>query len=373
MNRLWQFGLALATSVVLIGAASAQDIVVGVAGPMTGNEGSFGRQLKNGAEQAVADINAAGGVLGKKLKLEVGDDACDPKQARSVAEKLAGMKVPFVAGHYCSSSSIPASEAYAEGNVLQITPASTNPTFTERGLWNTFRVCGQDIQQGAFIGTYLAKHYKTKNVAIINDKSTYGAGLASEVKKTLNKGGVKEKLNDSYNKGDTDFTALASKLKRDKVDIVFVGGYHKEAGLLLRQMRNQGLKTVLIAGDSLADKEYASITGPAGAGTLFTFGPDPRKKPSAAAIVKTFKDKGIDPEGYTLYTYAAFQIWTQAVAKAGTTDPKKVAEVIRAGKWDTVLGPISYDKKGDITVIDWALFKWDDKGNYEEITADSKS
>ena len=372
MNKLWHVGLALAASVALFGAASAQDITVGVAGPMTGNEGSFGRQLKNGAEQAVADINAAGGVLGKKLKLEIGDDACDPKQARSIGEKFAGMKLPFVAGHYCSSSSIPASEAYAEGNVLQITPASTNPAFTERGLWNTFRVCGRDDQQGAFIAAYLLKHYKNKNIAIVNDKSTYGAGLATEVKKSLNKAGVKEKFNDSYNKGDNDFTALASKLKRDRIDIIFVGGYHKEAGQILRQMRNQGLKTVLIAGDSLADKEYASITGAAGEGTLFTFGPDPRKKPTAAAIVKKFKDRNIDPEGYTLYTYATFQIWAQAVAKAGTTDPKKVAETIRSGKWNTVLGPIAYDKKGDITAIDWTIFKWDKTGNYDEL-ADSRS
>jgi branched-chain amino acid transport system substrate-binding protein len=373
MTRLWHFGLALVTSAMLFGAASAQDIVVGVAGPMTGNEGSFGRQMRNGAEQAVADINDAGGVMGKKLKLEVGDDACDPKQARSVGEKFAGMKVPFVAGHYCSSSSIPASEAYAEGNVLQISPASTNPVFTDRGMWNTFRVCGRDDQQGAFIGAYLVKHYKGKNIAIVNDKSTYGAGLAAEVKKSINKAGVKEKLNDSYNKGDSDFTALASKLKRDKIDVIFVGGYHKEAGQILRQMRNQGLKTVLIAGDSLADKEYASITGPAGAGTLFTFGPDPRKKPTAAAIVKKFKDRGIDPEGYTLYTYAAFQIWAQAVAKAGTTDPKKVAETIRAGKWNTVLGTISYNKKGDITAIDWAIFRWNKDGNYDELSSGARS
>src|SRR5687767_14973601 len=122
----------LALGLAIAAPAFAQDITVGVAGPMTGGEATFGRQLRNGAEQAVADINAAGGVLGKKLKLEIGDDACDPKQARSVGEKFAGMKVPLVVGHYCSSSSIPASEAYAEGGVLQITPASTNPAFTEK-------------------------------------------------------------------------------------------------------------------------------------------------------------------------------------------------------------------------------------------------
>ena len=126
----------------------AEDIIVGAAGPMTGGQATFGRQMKNGAEQAVADINAAGGVLGKKLKLEIGDDACDPKQARSVAEKFAGEGVAVVVGHYCSSSSIPASDAYLDGGVLQITPASTNPLFTERGMWNTFRTCGRDDQQG---------------------------------------------------------------------------------------------------------------------------------------------------------------------------------------------------------------------------------
>src|ERR1700744_3688909 len=162
---------------------------------------------------AVADINAAGGVLGKKLKLEVGDDACDPKQARAVGEKFASEKLPFVAGHYCSSSSIPASEAYADGGVLQITPASTNPQFTERKMWNTFRVCGRDDQQGTIAGNYIAKNFKGKSIAILNDKSPYGKGLADETQKALNKAGVKEKMDESYTAGDKDFTALVSKMK----------------------------------------------------------------------------------------------------------------------------------------------------------------
>jgi branched-chain amino acid transport system substrate-binding protein len=336
---------------------------------MTGGEATFGRQLKNGAEQAIADINAAGGVLGKKLKLEIGDDACDPKQARSVGEKFAGMKLPFVAGHYCSSSSIPASEAYAEAGVLQITPASTNPTFTERNLWNTFRVCGRDDQQGSVAGAYIARQFKGKNVAVLHDKTTYGKGLADETKKALNKAGTKEKLYEAYNKGDKDFTALVSKLKLNNIDIVYVGGYHQEAGLILRQMRDQGLKTVLMAGDALADKEFASITGPAAEGVLFTFGPDPRKKASAKAIVDKFKAKNIDPEGYTLYTYAAFQIWAAAAKKANSTDGKKVAAALKGGKWDTVLGQIAYDKKGDITVVDYVVYQWDKSGNYNELGA----
>ncbi|WP_407175714.1 branched-chain amino acid ABC transporter substrate-binding protein [Bradyrhizobium sp. STM 3562] len=367
MSSMRFIGLAVSTLIALSNTAFAEDITIAVAGPMTGTESAFGRQMKNGADMAIEQINAAGGVLGRRLALDVEDDACDPKQARSVAEKIGGMRIPFVAGHYCSSSSIPASEAYAENNVLEITPASTNPTFTERGLWNVARVCGRDDQQGAVAGDYIAKNFNGKNIAILNDKTTYGKGLADETKKALNKAGITERLYESYTKGDKDFNAIVSRLKAENIDLVYVGGYHQEAGLILRQMRDQGLKTILMAGDALADKEYASITGAGGAGTLFTFGPDPRKKPSAAAIVEKFKAKNIDPEGYTLYTYAAIQVWTQAVAKAGTSDPKKVMDTIKAGSWDTVIGKLEYDSKGDIKQLDYVVYKWDDKGGYAEV------
>src|SRR5947199_2329996 len=367
MKSLKLIGLAVGASLALSTTALAQDISIAVAGPMTGGESAFGRQMKNGAEQAVADINAAGGVLGKKLALQVGDDACDPKQARSVAEKLASAKIPFVAGHFCSSSSIPASEAYADGNVLQITPASTNPLFTERKLWNVARVCGRDDQQGSVAGQFIAKNYKGKTIAILNDKTTHRKGLADETKKALNKAGITEKMYESYNKGDKDFSAIVSRMKRDNIDLVYVGGYHQESGLLVRQMRDQGLKTVLMASDALADKEFATITGAAGEGTLFTFGPDPRNKPTAKAIVEKFKAKNIDPEGYTLYTYAAMQVWTPAGAKAARTTPKKVMDAIKAGAWDTVIGKLEFDAKGDIKQIDYVVYKWDANGNYTEI------
>ena len=366
---LQRYFLAFGISLALSGVASAQDISVAVVGPMTGSEASFGQQFKNGAELAVADINAKGGLLGQKLKLEVGDDACDPKQAVSVAQKMVGMKIPFVAGHFCSSTSIPASDAYAEGNVLQITPGSTNPQFTERGLWNTFRVCGRDDQQGLVAAAYIIKNYKTKNVAIIHDKTTYGKGLADETRSAINAAGVTEKLYEAYNKGDKDFAALVSRFKKEQIDLVYLGGYYAEAALILRQMRDQGVNAVLMGGDALVDKQFAAIAGPLAEGSLFTFAPDPRKKAAAAAIIKKFKDKGIDPDGYTLYSYAAFQIWSEAVARANTTDATKVAATIKAGGWDTVLGHITYTPKGDITLIDYVVYRRDNDGNYAELPA----
>jgi branched-chain amino acid transport system substrate-binding protein len=367
MKLLRLTGLVAGLGLALTGAAYAQDITIGIAGPFTGQYASFGEQFKHGAELAVADINAAGGVLGKKLKIDMEDDACDPKQARSVAEKLVGMKVPFVAGHYCSGSSIPASDVYLEGGVVQISPASTNPTLTERGMWNVFRVCGRDDQQGTVAGEYIAKHYKGKNIAVVHDKQTYSQGLANEVIKALKKEGIKVKMTESFGKDDKDFNALVSRMKANAIDVVYVGGYHTSAGLLLRQMRGQGMTAQMIAGDAIATSQFWSITGDAGTGMLFTFGPDPRKRPAAAKVVQRFKDKGIDPEGYTLYTYAAIQIWADAANKAKTTDPQKVAAAIHAGKWDTVLGPLSFDKKGDITRLDYVFYRWKKDGTYEEI------
>ena len=375
MKHLGLFGLALGAAVALSAPASAQDITIGVAGPMTGQYAAFGTQFKNGMDAAIAAINASGGVLGKKLKADVGDDACDPKQARSVAEKLSGDKVPVVIGHFCSGSSIPASEVYAENGILQITPASTNPAFTERKMWNTFRVCGRDDQQGKVAGQYLLKHYKGKKIAVVHDKTTYGKGLADEMKKTINKAGMKEVLYEGVNIGDKDFSALVSKIKQAGADLVYWGGLHTEGGLIVRQMRDQGIKAPLMGGDGITSDEYASVGGPGVEGTLMTYGPDPRNKPEAKSVVEEFRKKNFEPEAYTLYSYAAVQIYKQAAEAAKSVDPKKVAEKMHSGMhFKTVLGDIAYDKKGDITKLDYVVYIWkkDPSGKitYTECPAD---
>jgi branched-chain amino acid transport system substrate-binding protein len=347
--------------------AWAADIQIGTAGPITGSNATFGVQLKEGAEQAVADINAKGGVLGQKLVLNIGDDACDPKQAVSVANDFASKKVVFVAGHFCSSSSIPASKVYADEGILQITPASTNPKFTDEGSWNTFRTCGRDDQQGAVAGAYIAKEYKGQKVAILHDNSAYGKGLADETKKAMNKAGMTEALYSAYTPGEKDYSAIVSRLKQAGVSLIYIGGYQTEIGLIKRQATQQGLNATVMGGDALVTSEYWQITGDTGEGTLMTFPSDPRIRPTAAAVVKEFKDKGIDPEGYVLYTYAAVQVWAEAAAKAGTIDPKKVAAMLKSGgPWDSVLGKIGYDKKGDILDSDYTMYIWH-KGSYAQM------
>jgi branched-chain amino acid transport system substrate-binding protein len=355
--------MAAALAVGLGGGAYAQDIPIAMNGPMTGDNAAVGAQMKDGAEMAVADLNAAGGVLGRKLKLEVGDDACDPKQAVAVANQMVSKKVVFVAGHYCSGSSIPASKVYGEEGIIQISPASTNPKYTDEGGPHTFRVCGRDDQQGAVAGAYLADKFKGKKVAFAHDKSAYGKGLADETLKAYKAKGGKEVAYEAYTAGEKDYSALVTKLKRDGADVLYLGGYYTEAGIIVRQMHEAGMKTVLMSGDSLATKTFWSITGEAGAGTLMTFPPDPRKNAAAKAVVDRFTAKKIDPEGYTLYTYGAVQAWAQAVKKAGSTDMKKVSDALKANKADTVLGQIGFDKKGDVTAPGYVIYTWKN-GNY---------
>ncbi len=357
--------LCVAVVAALFGANIAwADIKIAVAGPMTGQYASFGEQMQRGAEMAVADINAAGGVMGQKLDLAIGDDACDPKQAVAVANKFASDGVIFVAGHFCSGSSIPASKVYEEENILQISPASTNPKLTEEGGPNVFRTCGRDDQQGIVAGNFLADTFGKVKIAILHDKTAYGKGLADETKKQLNKRGITEAMYEAYTAGEKDYSALVSKMKGAGVNLFYLGGYHTEAGLMIRQAREQGYNVQLVSGDALVTDEFWKITGAAGEGTLMTFSPDPRKNPVAVLVVKKFRDTGYEPEGYTLYTYGAIQAWVQAVEKASSTDTQKVIPALRGNQFDTVLGKIGFDEKGDVTAPGYVFYKWS-KGTYD--------
>jgi branched-chain amino acid transport system substrate-binding protein len=363
MKRITTLGLALGFVFAFAGAATAQ-VKLGVAGPITGPSAATGAQMKNGVDQAAADINAAGGMMGQKIQVFYGDDASDPKQGVSVANKMAGDGVKFIVGHYNSGVSIPASMVYQENGIIEITPASTNPTFTERKMWNTFRVCGRDDQQGKVAGQYILAHFKGKKIAVVHDKTTYGKGLADETLKTIKAGGMKEALYEGVNTGEKDYSALVSKIKQSGADLVYFGGLYTEGGLIVRQMRDQGVKAPLMGGDGITSDEFASVGGPGVEGTLMTYGPDPRNKPEAKKVVEAFRAKKFEPEAYTLYSYAAVEIYKQAAEAAKSLDPKKVADKMHSGMhFKTVLGDIAYDKKGDITKLDYVMYIWKKDAN----------
>src|SRR5882757_280930 len=204
MKRIIALGLALGSAIAMAGTATAQ-VKVAVGGPITGPSAATGAQMKNGVDQAAADINAAGGILGQKIAVSYGDDVSDPKQGVSVANKFAADGVKFVIGHYNSGVTMPSSEVYQENGILEITPASTNPKVTERGMWNIFRVCGRDDQQGKVAGQYILKHFKGKKIAVVHDKTTYGKGLADETVKAMAKGSIKPALYEGINVGEKDY------------------------------------------------------------------------------------------------------------------------------------------------------------------------
>ncbi|MGB6350284.1 MAG: branched-chain amino acid ABC transporter substrate-binding protein [Pseudolabrys sp.] len=358
MNRLITLGLALSITAATAATVTAQ-VKLAVGGPITGPSAATGAQMKNGVDQAAADINAAGGILGQKVVVSYGDDVSDPKQGVSVANKFSADGVKFVIGHYNSGVTIPSSEVYQENGILQITPASTNPTVTERKMWNIFRVCGRYDQQAQVAGEYIEKHFKGKKIAIVHDKTTYGKGLADETRKTMGKAGMKDVLYEGVNTGEKDYSALVSKIKQSGAELIYWGGLYTEGGLIVRQMRDQGVKAPLMGGDGITSDEFASIGGPGVEGTLMTYGPDPRNKPDAKKVVEEFRAKKFEPEAYTLYSYAGAQVIKQAAEAAKSLDPKKVAEKMHSGmQFKTVLGDIAFDKKGDITKLDYVMYIW---------------
>ncbi len=367
LTRRLLLGATASTLALPALAQNRTPIKIACAGPMTGSNAAAGDQMKTGALQAVADINARGGVLGRQLALSIEDDACDPRQAVSVANKLAGQRVALVAGHYCSGSSIPASAVYREEGVLQISPASTNPKYTDEGGWNTFRVCGRDDQQGMVAGTYIARTLRDKRVALLHDNSAYGKGLADETKKAMNAAGKQEILYTAYTAGESDYNALVSRLKQERIEVIYLGGYYREAGLIIRQAKEQGLNATLIGGDALVTNEFWGISGAAGEGSLMTFSSDPRKRATAAAVVRAFRARNVDPEGYVLYTYGAVQIWAAAAEKIRSVDARKVADALkRQGPWNSVLGSTAFTPKGDVTVPDYVFYVWRN-GTYAEM------
>lgn len=363
--------LALAVGAALgLSSLAHADVTIGVAGPHTGPSAAIGEQYWRGASQAAADINAAGGINGEQIKLVKGDDACEPKQAVAVANRLVDQeKVAGVIGHFCSSSTIPASVVYDEAGILTITPGSTNPQVTERKLAGMFRMCGRDDQQGQVAADFIIDTLKGKKVALIHDKDTYGQGIADATRARLNQRGVTEVLYEGLTRGEKDFNALVTKLRSLNVDVVYFGGLHPEAGPLLRQMREQGLNAQFVSGDGIVTDEMVTTSGGAQyvKGAFMTFGADPRKISDGQAVIEKLRAGGYEPEGYTLYAYASLQAMAAAFNAVGSTDADKASEWLKSNTVATVMGSKAWDAKGDLKVSDYVVYQWDDAGKYHQL------
>ena len=366
MNRMVVMaGLISAFGISAFGISTAEaDIVFGVALPRTGPVASIGDQVLNGVNAAVQDVNARGGINGEKLVLDVQDDACDPKQAVSVANRFMQGKVRLIVGHVCSGASIVASDIYAENGGLMMTPASNSAKLTDRGLPGIFRVCGRDDQQGQLSAELIKARFGTKKIAILHDNAPFGRGLADATKLNLNKLGITEALFGAITPGERDYTAIITRLKAAGIELVYYGGYHQEMGTLVRQAVEQAYRPQWFGTSGIASKEFSAIAGPAADGVLMTFNPDARKRGEAASVVATFKAKGIDPEGFTLYGYTAVQALAAAAEKAKSTDAKVVDKILKAERFDTILGNVGFDQKGDITAPGYVLYVWKG-GNFD--------
>jgi branched-chain amino acid transport system substrate-binding protein len=356
---------AITLAAALCARAAGAEILIATAGPMTGAYAWAGERYQRGAGIAVENLNANGGVLGQRVELIVGDDFCDPDQAVALARKLASDGVVFVAGHWCSHASIPASKVYEEAGILQIAPGSASAILTDAGGPNVFRVCGRDDRQGAMVADYLADHWAGKGIAIVDDGTTWGAGVADGARRRLRERGVTLAVDETFAPDQEEYSALVAKMQAAGVQVFFLGGYHREAGLILRQAHDRGYDLRLVANSAMALEDFPMIAGAGLEGTLMAAMTYTGDRPQAKDVVAQFHAQGYEPLGYTLYTYAAVQVWAQAVAAAGSLELDPVTLAMHSRQFDTVLGRIGFDQKGDVTGFEpWGWYVWQADGTY---------
>ncbi|WP_048306588.1 branched-chain amino acid ABC transporter substrate-binding protein [Halomonas sp. PR-M31] len=366
-NTIRKSLLAVAVGAGMSSLAAQADITIGLAGPVTGPLAQYGDMQFTGAEMAIERINEQGGVNGEQLKGVKYDDACDPKQAVAVANQIVNDGVQFVVGHLCSSATQPASDIYAEEGILMITAASTSPAITEAGYETVFRTIGLDSMQGPVAGQYVAEQAKPENMAIIHDKQQYGEGIASGVRDTVEEAGVNVVLFEGITAGDKDFSSLISKLKRENVDFVYYGGYHPELGLLLRQSRELGFDAQFMGPEGVGNPDISKIAGEASEGLLVTLPQAFETDPANADLVKAFEAKNQDPSGpFVMPAYSAVYLMAEGMKETESTDPYEVADYLHENTFDTPIGEVKYDEKGDLEEFNFVVYNWHADGTKTE-------
>ncbi|MDO4681191.1 MAG: high-affinity branched-chain amino acid ABC transporter substrate-binding protein [Lautropia sp.] len=357
--------LAVAGALGATAAVAADDLRIAVAGPTTGPVTQYGAMVREGVDTAIEVINAAGGVNGRKLKAVVIDDGCEPKQGPVVANRVVNEKIGYVVGHVCSGATIAAAPIYDDEGILMLTPSATAPALTDgKNYEYIFRVTGRDDQQGPAAAQFILENAKPKKVAVLHDKQSYGQGIAASVRDALTKGGLKPALFEGINAGDTDYSAVITKLRSQGIDFVYYGGYHPEMGLLLRQAAEQGVKARFMGPEGAGNPDINAIAGDAAEGMLVTLPRDFSTDPANAAIVQAFKDKKRDPSGaFQLSAYSAVKAIVDGIKGAGSDDPEKVAAYLRANAIDTPVGKLTWNQQGDLNSYPYDVFSWHKDGS----------
>jgi branched-chain amino acid transport system substrate-binding protein len=332
------------------------DITFAVVGGMSGPFEPIGNWFKNGAQGAVDEINRTGGLLGHQVKFVVRDDHCNPDKAVEIANDVAAEKIPFVMGHLCSDASIAASEIYEKSGIIEISPSSTNPLYTERNFSNVFRTTGRDDMQGFVIAEQILRHFKFKELGIIHDDTAYSRGIVDVAKKFLTDGGKEAAFLVQAPGEPYDFSAIIKLIKAKKVGILLYPALPAQLASFLKQAAKAGVKPQLIGGDTFTNVVLDKADMRLLDGTQFSFPPDPADDRRNKKLVKIYKAAGVKPEAFTFYSYGAVQVWAEAVRRAGSVDAAKVSAVLKSEEFETVLGNISFDEKGDISKSGFVIY-----------------
>jgi branched-chain amino acid transport system substrate-binding protein len=337
-------------------AAPAGKIKIGLAAVKSGSDAQIGGTMLQGSQIAIDEWNAKGGVLGQQIETISLDDEGKPDKAVNVAQTLVDDGVVAVLGHLNSGCTIPASRVYNQGKVLQITPGSTNPQYTEQGYPFAFRICGRDDQQGKVAGAYLRDTLKLDTIAILHNKTAYGEGLATEVKKTFEEKGGKVVVFDGIGQDDNDFSANVSKIKGSGAQAFFWGGMYGQGGPLAVKMRQSGVTIPFLSGDGCFDQTFVDTLKTTPDNIYLTFGRDYHEIPAAQPFLEKYKAKYGQEGAYSVYGYDAANVYLSAVEQAKSTDADKVAAVMKSRSFDTILGKVEFDEKGDVKASGYVLW-----------------
>ena len=347
-------------------AAAAEDnrVVIGLAAPMTGDLQQYGLEMRRGAELAVADLNAAGGLLGRKVVLEVADDRCGKQEAEDAAKELIQKGVVFVDGHFCSGSTIKGSEIYAPADVLQITSVTNGlvtDISTQRKVTTLLRVVGRDEMQGYFAAEWLAKAHAGQPIVVLSDNSAYGTGIARYLMARLKDLGVEPAVTGEFVQGQSSYGNLLMKLKEVRPAAIYVAAYQDDIGRLTWALRTTKIDAEVVGPDTLASPEFWSFSQMSGNGVRYSTLAPVVERPEAADLVARLRaDGGAEPGSETLNSYAAVQVFAAAAEATKGTDAAKIAEYLRQNSVKTILGDLQWDAKGDLTHADYIWYVWQD-------------